>query len=197
VPTQRRSTVSVGADHSATALAPRLAKAIANPPDELHILDQLHVGQRGEHLEAVTVGFDDHLGDLYPFTLRDKLGRITESIDWHQPGSHDHNPFGRPILPFEMMSVVTQAGSGAAGLVVRQPSVGLFIDLEIRMLAGPVFVDHAYRLEREIVALGASRRTESYWTMATLIDAGTDKPTAQVLLHQGVFKDSYPDYPVT
>ena len=48
---------------------------------------------------------------------------------------------------------------------------------------------------REIVAMGESRRTESCWTLTTLIDAGTDVPTAEVLLHQGVFKDSYPGYP--
>ncbi len=188
---------SVGPDHSRTALAPRLAKAQANPPDALHIIDQMHVGQRGASAEAVTIGFDDHLGALYPFTLRQKLERMTESIEWHQSGSHEGNPWGRPVMPFEMMSVVTQSTSGGSGFVTRQPSVGLFIDLEVRMLDGPVFVDHSYRVEREIVAMGQSRRTESYWTLTTLIDAGTDRPTAEVLLHQGVFKDSYPEYPAS
>ena len=48
---------------------------------------------------------------------------------------------------------------------------------------------------RRIVALSESRRTESYWTRSTLTDVATDVATAEVLLHQGVFKNSYPGYP--
>ena len=48
---------------------------------------------------------------------------------------------------------------------------------------------------REVVGLSQSRRTESYWTRTTLTDAETGRPAASVLLHSGVFKDSYPGYP--
>ncbi len=185
-------TASVDGDRSATALAPRLAKAQANPPGELFIIDQMRVGQKGAEPETITVDFDDHLGNLYPFTLRQKLERITEPMHWYE--STD-TPWGRPIIPIEMLSVITNTGSKKVGFVARQPSVGLFIDLEVRLLAGPVFVGQPYRIDREIVAMGQSRRTESYWTLTTLTDDETDVPTAQVLLHQGVFKDSYADYP--
>ena len=47
----------------------------------------------------------------------------------------------------------------------------------------------------EIVGLGQSRKTESYWTRTTLTDTGTGVAAAQVLLHSGVFKASFPDYP--
>ena len=40
-----------------------------------------------------------------------------------------------------------------------------------------------------------SRRTESYWTRTVLRDADTGRPVVAVLLHSGVFKDSYPGYP--
>ena len=50
-------------------------------------------------------------------------------------------------------------------------------------------------MSREIVGLGQSRRTESYWTRTTLTDNATGRPTADVLLHSGVFKESYPGYP--
>jgi hypothetical protein len=43
--------------------------------------------------------------------------------------------------------------------------------------------------------MGASRRTESYWTRTVLTDTDGDVPTVEVLLHQGVFKNSYPGYP--
>jgi hypothetical protein len=71
----------------------------------------------------------------------------------------------------------------------------LFLDLEVRMVNGPVFVGQAYAAESEIVGLGESRRTESYWTRTTLTDLDTDTVTAIVLLHSGMFKESYPGYP--
>ena len=92
-----------------------------------------------------------------------------------------------------MISVL--ANKAGKGFPVRTPSLGLFLDLEVRLLAGPIFVDQPYRVEREIVGLSQSRRTESYWTRTTLTDADTGTAAAAVLLHSGVFKESYPGYP--
>jgi hypothetical protein len=78
-------------------------------------------------------------------------------------------------------------------LPVRGPSVGLFIDLEVKRHA-PVFVDEPYTLTHQVVGLGQSRRVESYWTRTTIVDA-TGASVCTVLLHQGVFKASYADYP--
>ncbi len=184
-------TAGVDGDLGATMLGPRLARAKAEPPDGLRIVDVLAVGQHGTSEETTRLTLDSDNGEMYPFTLREKLANITELVSWHDPSRASANPWGRAVVPFEMMSVITFSGAHAAGFVPRQPSRGLFIDLEVRMLAGPVFVDHRYRLDREILAFGSSRRTESFWTLTTLTDAETDTPTAQVLLHQGVFKDSY------
>lgn len=82
------------------------------------------------------MGLDTHMGELYPFTLADKLAAITEPSPWY----HDASPWGGPVIPTEMVSVLALATSRQAGFEVRQPSVGLFIDLEVRMLAGPLFV---------------------------------------------------------
>ena len=93
---------------------------------------------------------------------------------------------------------LTIRGSEIVGRVtsaVRSPALGLFLDLEIRLLHGPVFVDQDYTIAREIVGLSQSRRTESYWTRTTLTDVSTGQATAEVLLHSGVFKESYPGYP--
>ena len=184
-------TCSVGPLHGATELSERLATAIARPPTTLYVLDLLAVGHRGPTTDVATMGFDDHLGNLYPFTLRQKLAAITESMTYFAPDAS--TPWGSPVVPFEMLSVLTSAFSTGSGFAARQPSVGLFIDLEVKMLAGPVLVGHPYRLEREIVAMGASKRTESFWTRTTLFDG--DVAVAEVLLHQGVFKESFPGYP--
>ena len=182
-------TAHVG-DGQDTEVRSRLERARSRPLGRPVILDQLSVGQRGTDREEVTMGMDAHMGELYPFTLADKLEHITEPSPWYR----DASPWGGPIIPTEMVSVLAMATSKQAGFQVRQPSVGLFIDLEIRMLAGPLFVGQPYHLEREIVALSESRRTESYWTLTTVLDRD-DTAIAEVLLHQGVFKDSYPDYP--
>jgi len=48
-------------------------------------------------------------------------------------------------------------------LPAKGPAVGLFADQEIRLVKGPLFVDEEYEVEREVVALSGSRRTESAW----------------------------------
>jgi len=45
--------------------------------------------------------------------------------------------------------------------------------------------------------VGQSRAVESYWTESTITDAESGVHAATVLLHQGVFKASYTDYPTT
>ena len=92
-----------------------------------------------------------------------------------------------------MISVL--AHKGGLGWPIRSPSLGLFLDLEVRLLNGPVFVGQPYAVESEIVGLGESRRTESYWTRTTLTDVEHHMQVAVVLLHSGLFKESYPGYP--
>ena len=64
-------TLSVGPDHRETELSQRLAVASARPPEKLYVIDQMKVGQRSSGDELVRMGFDDHMGSMYPFTLRE------------------------------------------------------------------------------------------------------------------------------
>ncbi|GAB3669098.1 hypothetical protein GCM10027589_36120 [Actinocorallia lasiicapitis] len=171
-----------------TALEARLAAG--RPLERPVIFAGWTPGRRGDAPEPVRMDFDTPMGDLYPFSLADKLRTITEPSPWYR-GSD--NPWGRPIIPIEAISVLAMATFGTSGLTKAEPSVGLFLDLEIRLLGTPLFVDEPYVLEREVVALSESRRTESAWVRTTVHQAGT--PVARVLLHQGVFKESYPHYP--
>ena len=184
-------TASIGPEHPETELEARLARR--GDPGELFVIDQLEVGLRSTGDERVTIGFDQPNGALYPFSLEDKLARITEPHPWYTAEGAASAPWGRAVVPMEMISVL--AHKSGPRWPVRSPAIGLFLDMEIRLLAGPVFVGQEYVLEREIVGLGQSRRTESYWTKTVLRDAGTRQATASVLLHAGVFKESYPGYP--
>ena len=136
---------------------------------------------------------DERNGSSYPFSLVEKLAKITEPHPWYSAEGGASSPWGRAVVPMEMISVLAHKAGG--GWPVRTPSMGLFLDLEVRLLDGPVLVGRRYAVAREVVGLGASRRTESYWTRSTLTDVDTGRPTAVVLLHSGVFKESYPGYP--
>jgi len=77
---------------------------------------------------------------------------------------------------------------------IKQPVIGLFADLEVRMIKGPLFVGETYLIKREIVGLGESRQTEGYWTRSRIFDKVGKEQVVEMLLHQAFFKQSYPHY---
>lgn len=186
-------TASLGPDHGRTELDERRARL--RPPGPLVILADLEVGQQGAaNPEEVVMGFDEPMGKLYPFSLEDKLKVITEPSPWYTREGGKASPWGRPVIPLEMISVLAQYTSDRAGFRQRGPSVGLFAGLEIKLIRGPLFVGHRYRLEREIIALSESKRTESHWIRTRIFDAGSGELVAETTLNAAVMKDSYPRY---
>jgi len=184
-------TASIGPEHGDTELERRLAGQ--SDPGELHIIDQLAVGETRRSPRPARIARDERNGAGYPFSLDEKLERITEPHPWYTADGGSTSPWGRAVVPIEMISVL--AHKTGVSWPVRTPSLGLFLDLEVRLVNGPVFVEQDHDVEHEIVGLSQSRRTESYWTRSTLTDVSTGRVTAVVLLHSGVFKDSYPGYP--
>ena len=183
-----RGTASVGDDKVATALDQRLTelKPLADPV----ILRDIKVGMKTAP-QKVKMDFDQPMGDLYPFSLAGKLKVITEPSPWYSGGD---NPWGRPIVPFEMLSVLFQYRAREDRLPLRGPAVGLFADQEIRMVDGPLFVGEDYLLRREIVALSESKRVESYWVRSRIFDAGGKTLKAEMLLNHASLKHSYAGY---
>ena len=114
-------TITLGPD-AETELDERRARD--RPAGDLFIVDVLAVGQRLVEPGTSSVDADTDNGGLYPFSLAQKLRRITEASDYY---SSADNPWGRAILPMEMLSVLTQ--KGISGLQPRGPAVGLFLDL--------------------------------------------------------------------
>ena len=146
----------------------------------------------GQADERVRMDADQHMGALYPFTLRQKLEKITEPSPWYHDAAA--SPWGRAIVPMEMVSVLAEYSSAQAGFPVKGPVVGLFADQQIRMLDGPLFVGEDYLLRREIVALAESKRTESYWVRTRIYDATGRTLKAEMLLNHATLKDSYAGY---
>jgi len=162
------------------------------PPDRLLILADLRVGMTGAKDERVRMDAGQHMGALYPFSLTQKLAAITETSPWYSDGTA--SPWGRPIIPLEMVSVLAEYSSGQARFPTKGPAVGLFADQEIRMVDGPLFVGEDYLIRREIVALSESRRTESYWVRSRIFDAKGEALKAVMLLNHATLKDSYAGY---
>jgi len=152
----------------------------------------LAVGMRGARDERVRMDPTQHMGALYPFSLADKLAVITENSPWYADAGA--SPWGRPIIPLEMISVLAQYTSREAAFPVKGPAVGLFADLEIRLIDGPLFVGEDYLIRREVVALAESRRTESLWIRTDILDASGQRLLAQTLLNSATLKHSYAGY---
>ncbi|WP_407113915.1 hypothetical protein [Bradyrhizobium sp. LMG 9283] len=180
-----RGTASIVESPTALDLRLRELKPLADPV----ILRDVKVAQTSKR-QSVRMAFDQNMGDLYPFTLRQKLAVITESSQYYSTAD---NPWGKPIIPMEMLSVLFQYRSKDDPLPAKGPAVGLFADQEIRLVKGPLFVDEEYEVEREVVALSGSRRTESAWVKTRVFDqAGT--LVATMLLNMATLKDSYAPY---
>lgn len=192
-PVLEASASIIGPASAPTLLEQRMAQL--RPSGPLVILADLQVGLRGAVDEPVRMEMDQHMGALYPFSLRQKLGKITENSPWYSDAAA--SPWGRPILPLEMVSVLAEYTVGKAGFPVKGPAVGLFADLEIRMVDGPLFVGEDYLIRREVVALSQSKRTESYWTRTDIFDASGMTLKACTLLNHAKLKDSYAAYAAT
>jgi len=185
------ASASLGPDHGDTLLEERMKKL--RPANDLVILADLRVGMTGRDNEIVNMGPDQHMGDLYPFSLADKLKVITETDPMYSDAKA--SPWGRAVIPLEMVSVLANYSSHGARFPVKNPSIGLFADLEIRMIDGPLLVGEEYLLRREIVALSESRRVENYWVRTRIFDSKGKTQKAEMLLNHGVMKASYPHYP--
>ncbi len=182
-------TASLGPDHPETHLDKLMASRPT--PSLLVLLEGVKIGDKSPKPNIVTMAFDQHLGDSYPFTLASKLEKITERCRWYD--DVPDSPWGKPIIPTEMISpLVGFTSSGLKG--PKGPSIGLFADLEVRLIKGPLFVGQEYELEREVVGLGESKRTESMWIRTYIRDPETHELLATTLLNSATMKQSYERY---
>jgi hypothetical protein len=182
-----RGSASVGPEHPRTALDLRLA-TIARP-DRLEILRDVEIGMKSRR-QIVALPFDQRMGRLYPFSLDEKLVVITEPSAWYTRAGGVHSPWGRPIIPFEMISVLLRYSDDVSPFPLRGSVVQLFADQEIRLAAGPLFVGEHYEIEHEVVALSSSRRTEGLWIQTRVYPLGSNALLAAMLLNLASLKGS-------
>ncbi len=185
-------TASIRGNVESSEIATRMTRL--RPPGPLVIMRDVAVGMKGTGLEEVRMDFDQNMGHLYPFSLNQKLAAITEPSPWYTEDEGGSSPWGRAIIPREMVSVLGGYSNRKSGFSPRGPALGLFAGQQIRMIRGPLFVGHDYLLEREIVALSESRRTESYWVKTTYVDAESNEPVAEMILNHATLKHAFEGY---
>jgi hypothetical protein len=186
-----RGTAAVGGNNPPSALEQRISEL--RPPESPVILRDVRPGMHTKRI-AVRMDADQNMGALYPFSLSQKLQAITEPSPWYTAEGAASSPWKEAIIPVEMVSVLLNYSGDAASFPVRKPVVGLFADQEIRMHSGPLFVGHPYEMDREVVALSGSRRTESLWIRTRVFQPGGEEVLATMLLNAAYMKDSFPGY---
>lgn len=182
-------TASVGAGE--TALDARLAGL--RPLDDRIILRDVEIGMRTGRRQVV-MDFGQAMGALYPFTLDDKLAVITEPSPWSSRERGHTSPWGRPLIPFEMISVLLKYTDEDPPFPIPPVVVSLIADQKIRLVDGPLFVGEPYELDQEVVAFSGSRRTESMWIRTRLFKQGTNHEVANMLINQASLKETLPGY---
>lgn len=182
-----RGSASVGGGASPSALDVRLTEL--KPLTDPVILRDVTIGMT-TLAQTVRMDLDQHMGDLYPFSLAQKLKVITEPSRYY---SSSDTPWRRAVIPMEMLSVLFQHTSKKDGLPVKGPAVGLFADQEIRVIKGPLFVGEDYSVQRKVVAMSGSKRTESLWVRTEVRDA-SQTLVATMLLNLATLKESYGPY---
>lgn len=178
--------VSVGA-HPLPSLLDRRFESL-KPPAERIILKDVHIGMKTARRPAI-MSFGQVMGDLYPFTLEDKLAVITEPSLWHEPKSGPHSPWRRAPIPLEMASVLMKYTDEDPPFPMPPGVISLIADQEIRYLDGPIFVGEPYEIDQEIVGFSDSRRTESMWIRTDLFRTATGQRVATMLMNQATLKD--------
>lgn len=158
-------TASVGTPVEPSMLRRKLSEP--REPGELRIL--AHV-QPGKQLPPVPTRITTERASL-------RLRTITEPLDWYAGKSPWGGPIAHPGLLVDVMRPVEQ-GLELGG----NQAVGLFGAIEVRHLNGPVFIDRDYEVAGNVLAVGATPKTEYVWYESLLREPGGREVAAMIMM---------------
>jgi hypothetical protein len=116
-------------------------------------------------------------------------GAMTEPLDWYTGASPWGGPIAAPSAVVNLLYVDLLRGIRDS----MGEHVGLFGAIEIRFVTGPVFLDRAYAVTGEILALSQTPKTEVMWfDSRALDDDGVVIAEMRMMLRQ--MKQSSPLY---
>jgi hypothetical protein len=149
-------------------------------PGELRLLAGIDAGHR-------LAAHDDVL-DGRGVKARIDAGALTEPLHWYV----EESPWGAAVAPPSAMVQLLRNRSGDFGSAISD-AVGLFGAIEIRHHHGPVLVGTRYHVEGEVVAVGASPKTEYVWYDTRATD-GSGRLVASMRMQLRWMKASSPLY---
>lgn len=165
---------SIGHPKEPSAIKKRMAKV--PPAKELRMLKDLKPGKKSER-KKVSVTLDQN---------KERLPVMTEVLDWYTGES----PWGGPIAsPTLAIGALFQSGGGLSPQGVAG-SVGLFGGIELAMHKGPVYLEHDYEQQAEILHVSESPKTEYFWFVSTIYEPGTDEAIASMVMQLRFMKAS-------
>ena len=150
-------TASIGTPPPGTVTHLSAVDLRGTDPDQLRLLAGIRAGHRLAGHDAVLDG--------RTVKTRIDAGALTEPLGWYV----DETPWGAPIAPPSSMVQLLRNRANDFGPAIAE-AVGLFGAIEIRHHAGPVLVGQRYHVEGEVVAVGASPKTEYVWYDTRAVD---------------------------
>ncbi|GBD24668.1 hypothetical protein HRbin29_02350 [bacterium HR29] len=112
---------------------------------------------------------------------------ITEPLPWYATESPWGGPIATPALVVRAMRPVEQGMD-----LRRHRAVGLFGAIELRFLAGPVFLGRDYQVRGRLVAIGETPKSEFAWYEAVLFEPESGRDVAAMLMMLRFMKASSP-----
>lgn len=112
---------------------------------------------------------------------------ITEPLAWYAGGSSWGGPIATPALVVRAMRPVEQGMD-----LRRHRAVGLFGAIELRFLAGPVFLARPYKVRGKLLAIGETPKSEFAWYESVLFEPDSGRDVATMLMMLRFMKTSSP-----
>ncbi|MCS7296195.1 MAG: hypothetical protein NZ761_12465 [Dehalococcoidia bacterium] len=112
---------------------------------------------------------------------------ITEPLPWYAGPSPWGGPIATPALVVRAMRPVEQGMD-----LRRHRAVGLFGAIELRFLAGPVFLGREYQVGGRLLAIGETPKSEFAWYESVLFEPESGREVAAMLMMLRFMKASSP-----
>jgi hypothetical protein len=156
-------TASVGSPSEPSLLRQKLAEE--REAGEQRILGHLAIGDVGEPVKVRLTAAD----------VRARLDAITEPLEWYTGDSPWGGAIVEPGLLVHMMVQVQRR------IALPADAVGLYGAIEVRHMAGPVFMERDYEVSGDVLAVGQTPKTEYLW-YETVMHEGATKVASMLMM---------------
>ncbi len=166
-------TASIGGPDPDSALRQRIAEVRA--PEDLRIFSALSVGDVSARVTA----------SVPAKALDARVEIVTEPLD----GYTDASVYGERIMT-PALHVHLLSHGGRELMKGGVEGVGLYGAIELQYHRGPVFVDHDYEVQGEVLALSESPKTENVFYESTIFEPGSNEPVMSMIMMLRYMKQS-------